>query len=279
MRRFSVVHVGVVVGLAAATVTGVGVIQQVSASGGTSSVFIPIVPCRLADTRPAPDNVGVRNTPVGPGEAVTFQVSGANGQCSIPATATAIGGNLTAVGPTAGGFLTAFPTGGTRPLTSNLNFVAGNAPIGNSFTVGLSAGGALDLFNNTGRVDAIIDINGYYEPSTSGPAGPAGPTGPTGPTGTAGPVSASCVALMSWATCNRTTANVTVGSHPAGVAFDGTNIWVTNQNSGTVSKINPSTNTVTATVTVGTNPCGVAFDGTNIWVANNGTNTVFKIPV
>ena len=270
MRRFSVVHVVVAAGLAAATVTGVVVIQQVSASGGTSSVFVPIQPCRLADTRRAPDNVGVRNTPVGQGEAVTFQVSGVNGKCSIPGTATAIGGNLTAVGPTAGGFLTAYPTGGTRPLTSNLNFSAGNAPIANAFTVALSAGGALNLFNNAGRVDAIIDINGYYEPSTSGPAGPKGATGNTGP------VSASCIALLRWDTCNRAFGFI-VGGSPQGVAFDGTSIWVTNTAVATVSKIDPSTNTVTATVTVGSNPTGVAFDGTSIWVTNNGSNSVSKI--
>jgi NAD(P)-dependent dehydrogenase (short-subunit alcohol dehydrogenase family) len=90
---------------------------------------------------------------------VTFQVSGANGGCSIPATATAIGGTLTAVGPTAGGFLTAYPTGGVRPLTSNLNFVAGNAPIGNSFTATLSSSGAFDLFNNAGHGGAPGNVS------------------------------------------------------------------------------------------------------------------------
>jgi len=35
-----------------------------------------------------------------------------------------------------------------------------------------------------------------------------------------------------------------------------------------VSKINPAGNTVTATVTVGTSPAALAFDGTSIWVAN-----------
>jgi YVTN family beta-propeller protein len=60
------------------------------------------------------------------------------------------------------------------------------------------------------------------------------------------------------------------------VAFDGTNIWVTNNDSNTVSKIDPSTNTVTATVTGLSNPLGVAFDGTNIWVANYGSGTVSK---
>jgi len=53
---------------------------------------------------------------------------------------------------------------------------------------------------------------------------------------------------------------------------------VANNGAGTVSKINPSTNTVTATVTVGANPAGVAFDGTSIWVTNNGAGTASIIP-
>jgi DNA-binding beta-propeller fold protein YncE len=46
-----------------------------------------------------------------------------------------------------------------------------------------------------------------------------------------------------------------------------------------VSKINPGSNAVTATVNVGSYPRGVAFDGTNIWVTNSGTGTVSKIRV
>jgi DNA-binding beta-propeller fold protein YncE len=46
-----------------------------------------------------------------------------------------------------------------------------------------------------------------------------------------------------------------------------------------VSRIDPVTNTVTATVTVDSGPVGVAFDGTNIWVANSNSNTVSRIRV
>ena len=59
---------------------------------------------------------------------------------------------------------------------------------------------------------------------------------------------------------------ISVGSIPEGIAFDGTNLWVSNNNANTVSKINPTTASVLATVTVGQNPSGVAFDGTDVWV-------------
>ena len=49
---------------------------------------------------------------------------------------------------------------------------------------------------------------------------------------------------------------------------------------GTVSKIDPVSNTVTATVNAGFYPVEVAFDGTNIWVANRiYLGTVSKIRV
>jgi DNA-binding beta-propeller fold protein YncE len=66
------------------------------------------------------------------------------------------------------------------------------------------------------------------------------------------------------------------GSGPRGVAYDGTNIWVVNGASGTVSKIDPTTGTKTDYRT-GTAPAGVGYDGSNIWVANAGSDTVSKI--
>ena len=104
-----------------------------------------------------------------------------------------------------------------------------------------------------------------------GEAGPAGPVGP------AGPITTSCAASLRWDLPACTPATFTVGTSPQGVAFDGTNIWVANFSSNSVSKINPTTNTVTDTVTVDTNPRGVTFDGTNIWVTNQTSNNVSKI--
>jgi len=72
-------------------------------------------------------------------------------------------------------------------------------------------------------------------------------------------------------------ATVTVGHHPQAVIYDGHNVWVSNGEDATVSKIDPATNTVTATVKVGVNPAGMAYDGVHVWVANSGSNTVSEI--
>jgi hypothetical protein len=176
MRQFRLVHVGVAAVLGAATVTAVGLVQSATAAGsGTPSVFVPITPCRLVDTRAGSDNVGTRATPIGSGEAATFAVWNTNGHCTIPNTATGIATNTTAVNPTAGSFLTVYPADASpRPTASNLNFTAGSPPTPNQVTVGLSAAGAIGVFNLSGTVDIIVDIVGYYQPAAAGGGGGGG---------------------------------------------------------------------------------------------------------
>ena len=60
------------------------------------------------------------------------------------------------------------------------------------------------------------------------------------------------------------------------MAFDGTNIGVTNYGSDTVSKVNPATGSKVDYPT-GDGPLAVMFDGTNIWVTNYFSDTVTKI--
>jgi hypothetical protein len=69
----------------------------------------------------------------------------------------------------------------------------------------------------------------------------------------------------------------TVGNSPAGVAFDGANIWVSNTASNSVTELRASDGTTLGTFLVGSQPQGVVFDGANIWLANNGSNTVSKV--
>ena len=75
---------------------------------------------------------------------------------------------------------------------------------------------------------------------------------------------------------NGSKVDYATGIDPHGVAFDGTNIWITNGSSKTVSKMDPANGTKVDYAT-GTNPWGAAFDGTNIWITNYGSNTVSKM--
>jgi len=64
-----------------------------------------------------------------------------------------------------------------------------------------------------------------------------------------------------------------VGNLPQGLAFDGTNLWVTNSGNGTVSKLSLSGATV-GTYPVGAVPAYLAFDGMSMWVVNNAGSSV-----
>jgi YVTN family beta-propeller protein len=82
------------------------------------------------------------------------------------------------------------------------------------------------------------------------------------------------VALLRWYPAIATTVSFTVGAFPAGVAFDGANIWVTNDNDGTASVLRANDGYKVMTPTVGGNPSGLAYDGANMWVVNSNDGTV-----
>lgn len=137
-------------------------LARASVGSGERAVFVPITPCRLVDTRPAPDNVGPRSTPIGPAETVVQPVSGTNGNCTIPNDATAVAMNVTAVDPSASSFFTVWPSDVDRPLTANLNWVAGAAPTPNKADVKLAVDGSIAVYNLAGTVHLVIDVFGYY---------------------------------------------------------------------------------------------------------------------
>ncbi len=69
-----------------------------------------------------------------------------------------------------------------------------------------------------------------------------------------------------------TVTTVTTGfSAPVGIAFDGANVWVTD--AGKFLKLD-SNGAILQTVTVGAGPAYPVFDGTNFWVPNGATNSV-----
>ena len=57
------------------------------------------------------------------------------------------------------------------------------------------------------------------------------------------------------------------GSAPAGIAVGLGSVWVANSVDGTVSRIDPRTNTVVKTITVGGSPQAIAVGGGKVWVS------------
>jgi hypothetical protein len=118
--------------------------------------FSPLPPGRILDTR---SGNGAPLAKVGAGATLALQVTGESG---VPATGvSAVVLNLTVTEPTAESYLTAWPAGTTRPLASNLNFMAGET-VPNLVVVKVGAGGVVNLFNNGGSAHVIADVAGWY---------------------------------------------------------------------------------------------------------------------
>jgi sugar lactone lactonase YvrE len=137
------------------TLSGTGIDTPVSAG----LRFIPVSPCRVADTR----------WPTGPygGPIVATNSSRdiivPNSGCGIPATAKAYSLNVTVVPSGAIGYAEIWPTGQTQPVASLLNSdgrVKANATI-----VPAGSNGAVTFYSSD-ATQVIIDINGYFVPAT-----------------------------------------------------------------------------------------------------------------
>ena len=152
------------VGAAVAITLGGGGIGLVSATSPADAVaYVPIEPCRIADTRPdLAFNVGPRNTPIGADEIHVITAHGNNGECTgIPTSATGLQLNVTALNASQNTFVTVWGQG-TRPNASSLNPALGQPPAPNAVTTGLSDTGTFNVFNRFGTVDVIADVVGYY---------------------------------------------------------------------------------------------------------------------
>jgi hypothetical protein len=124
-------------------------------AGTTGSSFTSAGPTRLLDTRSA--NGVSTTTPVTGGTYVPLQITGRYG---IPSGIKAVVLNVTVVGATYGGYLTAWADGATRPGSSNLNWANGNA-IPNQVIVPVGSDGKVDLYVS-GTTHVIADVFGYY---------------------------------------------------------------------------------------------------------------------
>src|SRR5205807_4489018 len=89
--------------------------------------------------------------------------------------ATAIVMSVTVTETTANSFLAVYPAGGTRPLVSNLNWVAGETRP-NLVEVPVGDNGQVTFYNNDGSTQVIADLAGYFSPSSSTKFAPLSPS-------------------------------------------------------------------------------------------------------
>jgi hypothetical protein len=131
-----------------------------SSPSQTGAEFVAATPSRICDTRAANfnDTPCMGHTVTGPGR-LDVPVAG---QGLVPSSGVvAVVANITATDTTAQSYLTAWPTGATRPTASDLNWVAG-LTVPNMAVVGLGTSGDISVYANSGDADVIVDVAGWY---------------------------------------------------------------------------------------------------------------------
>jgi hypothetical protein len=126
--------------------------------GATGASYTGTTPLRLLDTR-----VDGQGPSFGPGEVRTLAVRG--GSTGVPANASAVALNVTAVGPTRITDLRVYPThpGADPPTVSNLNPAPGVVTAA-AVIAAIGEDGTLSIRNAAGNVHVIVDLAGWYTP-------------------------------------------------------------------------------------------------------------------
>ncbi len=150
----------------------------------TDIPYTPVTPYRILDTRCA---LGASALPSGycsqlptpnlmllsPGSGTSLEVAvggTGSGTDSVPTNAQSVVLNVTAAASpeSPAGFLTIYPYGTNPPTASSLNYVPGDV-VPNLVTVALGEGGQIAIYSSASDVDLIVDVEGYYAPSTPQP--------------------------------------------------------------------------------------------------------------
>ena len=123
--------------------------------------YVPLAPCRIVDTRAGGGAVvsGATRTVQVTGTTGFTGQGGASSGCGVPAAATAVSVSVTTTAATGTGYVTAYPAGTTRPLSTVISYIKTSSLTASS-TVKLGSG-QLSLYNHGGSVQVIIDVNGY----------------------------------------------------------------------------------------------------------------------
>jgi hypothetical protein len=247
------------------------VVASGTAPTNTALQFVPVTPCRVADTR-NPD--GPFSGPeLGGGSTRAFDIT--QGACNIPSSAVAYSLNVTVVPDGPLGYLTIWPSGQPQPAVSTLNSdgrVKANAAI-----VPAGIDGGVNIFvSNSSQV--VLDIDGYFAPTgtasalafypvtpcrmvdTRNPAGPLGGPSMGGGTSRSFPLLSSTCNLP--ATAMAYSLNVTsVPSGPLGYLT----LWPSGQSQPLASTLNAPTGTDTANAAIV--PAGTG-GAVSVFVAN-----------
>ncbi len=141
-------------------------VTQAGTATGTPSAlrFIPITPCRVADTRTANGPFGGPVLAAG----ATRQFVVPSSSCGVPTSAQAYSMNVTVVPAEPLDALTVWPSGQPEPNVSTLNSLDGRIKA-NAAIIPAGTSGGVNVAV-TDRTHVILDINGYFVPASNSSA-------------------------------------------------------------------------------------------------------------
>ncbi len=233
----------------------------IGAYAQTPLQFVPVTPCRVADTR-LPDGPFGGPALQG-GTARNFAIP--QSTCNIPATAAAYSLNVTVVPHGILGYLTIWPTGQTQPQISTMNSLDGRIKA-NAATVSAGTPNESVSVYVTNTTDFVLDIDGYYVAATDSvlvyypltPCRVVDTRNSDGPLG--GPfldgnserdfpvLDSSCI--PQGATPSAYSFNVTAVPHPSGSDLGYLTIWPQGETRPVVSTLNNPTGTIVANAAI-----------------------------
>src|SRR5262249_30041790 len=130
-------------------------LQVVSAS----MKFYATALCRMVDTRGATGALG--GPALDAGATRTFLLTG---HCGVPSGARALALNVTVTGPTAAGDLKLFAGGSSAPVSTVINYGAGQTRANNAIAaLGNSDSLSVKCDQASGTVQLILDVIGYFQ--------------------------------------------------------------------------------------------------------------------
>ena len=248
----------------------------------TATQFVPVTPCRLADTRQT-------KTPIQGGTFQFFNVPQLGG-CNIPATASAYSLNVTVAPHQPLGYLTIWPAGRPQPNVSTMNSPDGRTKA-NAAIVPAGASAAVSVYA-TDTTDVILDIDGYFTAPSSQtyefyPLAPcrvvdtrsgSGFPPALGPPSLVAKQQRDLPILRSSCLSGITNSlaysfNVTVVPSPSGQKLGYLTVWPSDQMQPTVSTLNNPTATVVANAAI----VPAAPDGDIDVYAYNSTDLIIDI--
>jgi len=140
----------------------VDVVGYFAVAGSSGDGYAPISPARVLDTR---STIGGHQRRMQPNETITVPIAPASGTGVVPAGASAVVVNLTALTESHNGYLMAYPS--TPSGTSVMDYRT-MVSRSNLAVIALAPDGSFKLQNRVAYTDAIVDVVGYFDSSGPG---------------------------------------------------------------------------------------------------------------